>query len=727
MLKNNTISIFLQGLLRSYSQIFFSESFWFAIPLVLVSFFDISAGFSGLLAVVTANLVATLLKFDKSTILKGYYGFNSLLVGLGLGYYYELTLVIIVMAIFAGFLTLLITITFQGILGKYYLPYLSIPFVFSFWLVASAGFMATGTFDNLSGVYILNTLFSIGGHPLVNLHQWWVANITSNFLNSYFLSLGAIFFQFNVFAGIVIAVSLFIYSRIAFLLSILGYSVAYFAYSFMGMDMNLLGYSHIGFNFVLGAIAIGGYFYIPSKQSFFWAFAITPIIALVAAGLFGLLTPLNLALLSLPFNLVLLSFIYALRFRTAQSKFKEVQIQEGTPERNLYAYISFTKRFPNFGWLQIKLPFMGEWYVNQGHNGEQTHQGEWRHAWDFVIMNNELSQFRDEGNHLEDYYCFSQNVIAPADGTVVVAEDGIEDNKVGEVNTYKNWGNTLIIKHAEGLYSKLSHLQKGSIAIKVGDNVHEGQMIAKVGNSGRSPYPHLHFQLQATPYIGSKTIEYPLFAYLENGKEVKNYSFPTKDTSIKSVEENSLLKKAFNLMPGTLMNWSINTPKGLSKAKWEVFTDIYNKSYIYCHETKSVAFFHCDGVYFYFTHFNGNRKSLLFSFYLAAFRLPLVFIDGYLTSDFLPVNRAFKGWRLFLHDFTAPFFQYLKASFEVRITGKGSAFDLEKIEYSSMLSGYSFNRQIWVKGFKLTVNSDNTLTLKDQHTKMEAICEAYTY
>ena len=39
------------------------------------------------------------------------------------------------------------------------------------------------------------------------------------------------------------------------------------------------------------------------------------------------------------------------------------------------------------------------------------------------------SQFKNEGNDLEDYYCFGQNVIAPADGSVVVAEDGIEDNK----------------------------------------------------------------------------------------------------------------------------------------------------------------------------------------------------------------------------------------------------------------------------------------------------------
>jgi urea transporter len=725
MFKNGTISTFIQGVLRSYSQIFFSESYWFAIPLVIVSFLDISAGFCGLLSVLTANLVASLLKFDKLTITKGYYGFNSLLAGLGLGYYFELTLIIIVIAVFSGFLTLLITIAFQGVLGKYYLPYLSIPFVLSIWIVLSAGGMLSDVEGNQAGVYVLNKLFSIGGHPLVNLHQWWVENITSGFLNSYFLSLGAIFFQFNVFAGLVIAIALIFYSRIAFLLSLIGYIVAYMAYSFMGIDMTQLVYSYIGFNFILGAIAIGGYFYVPSRQSFLWAIAITPIIALVAAGFFSLLKPFNLTILSLPFNIVLLTFIYSLRFRTVNSNFKEVQIQEGTPERNLYSYQSFIKRFPNFGWQQIKLPFFGEWYVSQGHAGVQTHRGEWSNAWDFVIMNSDLSQFENDGNELNNYYCFGQNVIAPADGLVVVAEDGIGDNIIGDLNTIKNWGNTVIIKHAEGLYSKLCHLQKNSVSVKAGDMVHYGQVIGKVGNSGRSPFPHLHFQLQPTPYIGSRTIKYPLFVYLENGKELRTFCYPSEGQRVKHIEADPVLRKAFNLMPGTKMNWNIKSSGGADYVEWEVFTTPYNKSYIYCHSTKSVAYFQNDGVFFYFTHFEGDRKSLLYYFYLAVFRVPGVYIEGFLSTDSLPVNRVFKGWRLFFHDFTAPFFLYLKVNYEVTMEMIGSEFDPESIEYNSKISGFSFNRTVWTKDFRLAVNRDNSLKLENKSLKIEATCESY--
>ncbi len=725
MIHNDKIKTFLQGLLRSYSQIFFSDNCWFAIPLLGITFLDISAGITGLVCALTANIAASLLKFDRLTISKGFYGFNSLLVGLGLGYYYDFTLVTLVVAGFAGFLTLLVTITAQGILGKYYLPFLSIPFLFGIWIVISGVGMLSGTVDNLSGIYLLNRLFSLGGHPLVNLNEWWVKNVTSDFLDSYFLSLGAIFFQFNVFAGIVIAVSLFFYSRIGFLLSILGYTVAYLAYSFFGMDMTQLGYSYIGFNFVLGAIAIGGYFYIPSRQSFFWAIAITPVIALVAAGLFILLKPFNITLLSLPFNIILLTFIYSLRFRTSSGNFKEVQIQEGTPERNLYSHQSFTKRFPNFGWTNIKLPFYGEWFVSQGQKGELTHTGDWSDAWDFVIIDSDQKQFKNHGSFLEDYYCFGQNVLAPADGAVVIAEDGIDDNNIGEVNTVKNWGNTIIIKHSEGLFSKLCHLQKGSISVKPGDNVHYGQIIAKAGNSGRSPYPHIHFQLQPTPYIGSKTLHYPLFAYILEGKEVKTFSYPEKDQKIMSLEENFFLQKAFNLMPGTKLKWNIKSPKGENHVIWEVLTSSYNVSYIYCHSTKSIAHFKNDGVHFYFTYFDGDRTSLLYYFYLAAFRIPLFQMDQNITSDTLPVNQTFKGSRLFLQDLCAPFFMYLKASSQVRTEIKGSQFDTDQYTYYSRLTGYSFNRLIWEKYFLLMVNKDNSLVFKNLSEKLEAICEPY--
>jgi murein DD-endopeptidase MepM/ murein hydrolase activator NlpD len=62
-------------------------------------------------------------------------------------------------------------------------------------------------------------------------------------------------------------------------------------------------------------------------------------------------------------------------------------------------------------------------------------------------------------------------------------------------------GNLIIIKHAEGEYSLLAHFKQNSIRVKIGDKVTKGQTIGLCGNSGNSSEPHLHFQVQNTPFF----------------------------------------------------------------------------------------------------------------------------------------------------------------------------------------------------------------------------------
>ena len=108
------------------------------------------------------------------------------------------------------------------------------------------------------------------------------------------------------------------------------------------------------------------------------------------------------------------------------------------------------------------MPFFGKWKVWQGQNGKHTHKGEWENAWDFVITDKDQNTYKDDGHYLTDYYCYNAPVVAPADGTVVNIIDGIEDNVPGEINMEQNWGNTIVIKHSDYLFSQLSHLKQGS-------------------------------------------------------------------------------------------------------------------------------------------------------------------------------------------------------------------------------------------------------------------------
>ncbi|MFC7219582.1 M23 family metallopeptidase [Streptomyces polyrhachis] len=75
------------------------------------------------------------------------------------------------------------------------------------------------------------------------------------------------------------------------------------------------------------------------------------------------------------------------------------------------------------------------------------------------------------------------------DGTVVTAGWG------------GAYGNNIVIKHANGLYSQYAHLSK--FDVKVGEKVKKNELIALSGNTGNSSGPHLHFEIRTTPYYGS--------------------------------------------------------------------------------------------------------------------------------------------------------------------------------------------------------------------------------
>lgn len=65
-------------------------------------------------------------------------------------------------------------------------------------------------------------------------------------------------------------------------------------------------------------------------------------------------------------------------------------------------------------------------------------------------------------------------------------------------------GNQVTIRSESGEFALVAHLQRGSLAVRVGDQVRAGQMIGRCGNSGNSSEPHVHAQLmdRASPWTG---------------------------------------------------------------------------------------------------------------------------------------------------------------------------------------------------------------------------------
>jgi murein DD-endopeptidase MepM/ murein hydrolase activator NlpD len=471
--------------------------------------------------------------------------------------------------------------------------------------------------------------------------------------------------------GILIATGLLIYSRLAFTLTLLGFFSAYYFYLLVGANFNELNYSYIGFNFILTAIAVGGFFVIPSKYSFLWVVLLTPLIAIVITSTSILFSIFQLSIYSLPFNFIVLLFLYILKFREEPfNKPELVMVQKFSPEKNLYNRLSYIGRFHDAGLVNISLPFWGEWKVTQGYEGPFTHRGEWKHALDFEIVDENGLTFSGSGNKLKDYYCYEKPVIAPADGLVEEIMDGVEDNPVGEVNLKQNWGNSIIIKHADKLFTKISHLKEGSFKVKKGDHIKKGDLLALAGNSGRSPKPHIHFQVQKDPFIGSKTRHYPFGFYLErNGSEheLKTYEVPQQEMKVSNIKPIDSLKKAFSFVPGQVLKFRVKDFIGKTDLieEWEVRSDVYNNTYFYCLRTGAKAYFNQEEGIHYFTYFEGDRQSLLYYFYLAAFKIIFGYYKDLQIHDLFPLNVIPAGWQGWLQDITAPFVKIIKPVYQM--------------------------------------------------------------
>jgi hypothetical protein len=115
--------------------------------------------------------------------------------------------------------------------------------------------------------------------------------------------------------------------------------------------------------------------------------------------------------------------------------------------------------------------------------------------------------FDGDGSKNEQHYAFEQDVLAVADGTVVSIQDGKPEttpNRSMVPDTKEDYGgNHVILQVAPNVFALYVHLHTGSVAVKVGDVVKAGAPLAKIGNTGPSLGPHLHFSLSNKPDLVS--------------------------------------------------------------------------------------------------------------------------------------------------------------------------------------------------------------------------------
>lgn len=633
----------LDSFLLSYSQIFFSRDRWVGAAMFAATAFHPVLFIGGGIAVLLTNLFARLLHLSAEEIRLGMYGYNGLLVGLALFYFFKTNFSLFVVFLLAIFATVLITAALRASLGYYLnLPVLTLPFLLIIFPVLAAS-------PNIQGMS--STLKEV----IPSVFQFSFPEIVTGYLKS----LGAILFMPDVTAGIILFIALLLFSRIATLLSLIGYAIALFWFRWMFSFPQEHLYASVGFNFILISIAMGGIWFVPQKSSFLLAISSVLLCAVLWTGSGRLLSSFGLPVLILPFNLTLLTFLFGMRQRTLDARPKSVvDFESSGPESNLIHYQTRIIRFGSHIDYPISLPFLGMWTCTQGSSGPFTHQAFWEHGLDFEVRDSSGKSHKNEGHEVSDYFCYKLPVLACADGQIVKVVHHIPDNPIGEPHSKENWGNLIMVQHGPFLFSLVGHLAAGPQKFREGDFVRRGEVIGFCGNSGRSSIPHLHFQLQNTSRVGSSTIHSEFHeVVLEGGTPLLHSAYvPKEGDRVRNVRKDQEIADRFAFPIGQKISLTCRSGDRHWNEEIESTIDLYGNLKLISLTRKALLHFDYKNSVFTLFDFEGGCDSALFILYASASRVPYESAENLFFYDRLSLRHFLPTGKRILSDLMAPFF-----------------------------------------------------------------------
>lgn len=171
----------------------------------------------------------------------------------------------------------------------------------------------------------------------------------------------------------------------------------------------------------------------------------------------------------------------------------------------------------------------GRWLASEGCCTDFTHH-RWgtvpvdgtlgvpqRFAIDFFRLDRENRTWIGDPSKVTSYLSYNQKVLAAARGKVVAVADVLPNQHPPQpppvTPIADSVGNRVILKVAPGVFLLYAHMKPGSVRVKLGQRLRVGQVIGRVGTSGNSTTPHLHFQVltrptffpaDSTPYVFAK-------------------------------------------------------------------------------------------------------------------------------------------------------------------------------------------------------------------------------
>lgn len=471
--------------LAPYAAVLFARDPLVGALVLAATLLDPRVGGSGLLAVALSLGAARLARLPDAAVAEGLYGYNALLVGLAVGAWFPVGPAWAALLVLGVAGAVALTASLRDAAARSGLPPLTLPFLAVALLIAPLGARPAPP--------------PAAGALAIGLE-----------------ALGTLLFVPRPLAGLLVLAGIVRWSRIGALLGAVGAVVGLAVPLAVPVPEDLRPL--LVLNAALAAIALGGVWSVPSPSAFALAALGAGLASAGAAGLAPILERLGLPVLIAPFVAVTWGGLLALRQRSEDRDPKSVDFLPGTPEENLRYWRTRVARFGARYGVRLRAPVRGTWVVTQSEGDGPTHQGSWWSALDLEVAGEDGRVWRGDGSRDADHLCWHLPVLAAADGVVAKVVDGVRDNPVGQVELADNWGNVVVVWHGVGLHSLVAHLSPGTLRVVEGQRVRRGEVLGLCGSSGRSPRPHVHFQLQATGVVGAPTLPVELHDVVRDGE-----------------------------------------------------------------------------------------------------------------------------------------------------------------------------------------------------------------
>ena len=149
-------------------------------------------------------------------------------------------------------------------------------------------------------------------------------------------------------------------------------------------------------------------------------------------------------------------------------------------------------------------------------NAEITHRGSvqsvngalhdsQRFAIDWMRLDEQGRLVHGDESDVHSYTDYGADVLAVADAKVVSVLNNLDDQvprrlpEPSSITIETVDGNHVVLDLGGGRFAFYAHLQKNSIKVRPGDTVKKGAVLGKLGNTGNTSAPHLHFHIMNRP------------------------------------------------------------------------------------------------------------------------------------------------------------------------------------------------------------------------------------